>query len=253
MKQLKASCKALLLILLLISTFGLTNACKQSENGKEETNKIKTEWTDCQELIEFIRYSTYDGVASSFGDNTIGEPWDASGVGEMDMMVEVRFNKIKLNGKPLVVIYKNSFYELGDAFKKNPLQFSAVKCNGEWSEKNNSTAQTNDIENYYDYDVESWKSYKASFWESITYQDIDRIEVSSLEGSDFHDGGVGGTVTEFFNDPEAWENVKKSLESGFKDYKIEDKQYSSAKITNDDKLIFVRKGDFWKWYGFKTN
>ena len=252
MKQLKSSCKTLLLITLLISTFGLTNACKQSENGKEETNKIKTEWTDCQELIEFIRYSTYDGVASSFGDNTIGEPWDASGVGEMDMMVEVRFNKIKLNGKPLVVIYKNSFHELGDAFKKNPLQFWSVKCDGEWSEKNNSTAQTNDSENHYDYDVELWNTFKGGFLMAISYQDIEQVEMRSLENVDFH-GGAGGTISNYFNDPEAWENIKKSLESGFKDYQMDDKQYSVAKITNDDKLIFVKNGDFWKWYGFKTN
>lgn len=253
MEQLKASCKALLLTVLLISTFGLINACKQSENGKEETNKVKTEWTNCQELIEYIRYSNYEGVASEFGDAEMGEPWFESGT--VDAVIAVRFNKIRLNGKPLVVVYENGISEYGDPLKPRPTRFKAIRCDGSWNESKNISEinSSNNLEttesNEYDFDVELWKTFKVGFLIAISNKQIDEVEMRSLESTEFH----GGTISDYFSGPDAWESINKSLESGYKDYQIEDKQYSSAKITNDDKLIFVRKGDFWKWYGFKTN
>lgn len=261
MKLLKERSKSLLLILWLAITISLPTGCQESKKDKGP----KTEWTNCDELIQYISYSNYQGISSEFGEGILGKPWNASALANDPLMlIKVQFPKIRLNGKPLVVEFENNFSEYGDPTGPNPGKFYAVICDGDWSDEISSSNSTNTNENSgiktkieafempTDDDSnsigkEDWKYYLSSFIDAINEKELSAVYVTTVHDTIFYDRS-GVTIRDFFNRNNAWDDMAKSLNSGFKIY---DKHegYEAARITKDNRLIFVYKDEDWRWYG----
>lgn len=122
---------------------GETENKQKEEISKEEEKKaqdkmIKDFWSvpekevqkafkNCDELLEYVQYeSTYYSLTSGWGKGNVGEPWDASSIGEFDMQVIVEWNNVKCNGKPVSLRFENNY--TSDPFEKSPGDFIAVDC-----------------------------------------------------------------------------------------------------------------------------
>lgn len=97
-------------------------------SGNDKPKEIKTSFQNCDELLEYVRYTSYSSLKSDWGEGNIGEPRDASSVGDLDMEVNVKWNNVKCNGKPVEITFKNRFTGLSDAFSKDPGNFQSVYC-----------------------------------------------------------------------------------------------------------------------------
>jgi hypothetical protein len=95
---------------------------------------------------------------------------------------------------------------------------------------------------------EDWKSYLLYLIDGVNQKRLDAIYASSVADKDFYDGGGGGTIRDFFSENEAWSEITKSLNSGFKLYDMGE-QYQASRVSKDDHLIFVYKDGTWRWYG----
>lgn len=255
MKRFSLYNKTVLFTTLFILLLSFSIGCNNSK-----TDKQKTEWTNCDELIEYIRYSPYRGIANDFGTGVIGEPYDASGVGELNMLVKVKFPKIKLNGKPLVVIFENSHLGIADAFEKNPGRFHAVECNGDDSFTSNVLAtQVNTsnqgIAEYMPTDAEEnsignkdWDDFLLSYIDGVNQKRLSAMYTLSLSNEISYAGGDPIEIRDYFNNSQSWTEIAKSLNTGFELYDM-GAEFETARVTKDNHLIFVYKNGFWKWYG----
>lgn len=97
-------------------------------SGDGESKEVKTSFKNCDELLEYVRYTSYSSLKSDWGEGNIGEPWDASAVGDLNMQVTVKWSNVKCNGKPVELKFKNRFLGLSDAFDKDPGDFESVYC-----------------------------------------------------------------------------------------------------------------------------
>lgn len=110
-------------ILPVLASILLMTSCSNNSN---ETEQIKTSFSNCEELKSYVKYYEYPHLATLWGPGEIGEPWNASGLAyDKQMMVVVVWNNVKLNGKSVKIWYVNASKY---ATTKNPLTFHGVQC-----------------------------------------------------------------------------------------------------------------------------
>lgn len=108
----------------LISSFFACNlpVSKDVSGNDANSQKVaKTNFNSYEELHAYTQNESYSTLKSLWGEGSIGQPWDASGVGELNVMLKVTWNNIIYKGKPLVVIYKSPI-----DFSKTPEAFYAI-------------------------------------------------------------------------------------------------------------------------------
>lgn len=96
--------------------------------GDDKSNSIKTSFNNCSELARYVNSRRYSVLEAQWGSGNVGEPWDASAVGELKMKVNVTWTNIKCNGKPVNLTFENRHLGISDAFDKMPRGTSAPNC-----------------------------------------------------------------------------------------------------------------------------
>ena len=117
-----------ILLILFIVVFGVFVFSKYSNNKNNSSSSInsggkKTSFDNCIELVEYTRYKTYSDLKSEWGEGNIGEPWDASAVGDLNMKVKVRWSNIKCNGNTVEIMFVN-----GNIIDKMPTSYDGIFC-----------------------------------------------------------------------------------------------------------------------------
>lgn len=100
----------------------------ENSDANSNSNEVKTSFSNCDELLDYVRPKGYNTLKSDWGGGAIDEPWDASGVGELKMRVNVKWNNIKCNGKSVEITFVNNYTSLANSFDKNPGAFNSVYC-----------------------------------------------------------------------------------------------------------------------------
>lgn len=94
----------------------------------ESEEEIKTSFSNCDELIHYVKYYSYETLKSQWGEGEIGKPYNSSGFADQkEMMVGVVWKNINVNGKHPEIIYTNAS-DKSDWYYKNPSRFWAAKC-----------------------------------------------------------------------------------------------------------------------------
>lgn len=223
-------------------------SCNTKKDSSDEQNyKV---WNNCNELIEFIQYSNFKGISSTFGENIIGEPWDGNaGVGTPKMLVEVTFPEVTLNGKVLKLNFENSYYSLEDMFHKNPTKFYSISCSDYQNIDAKTEESVSEVILQETSNTESeWSSFRQKFIDAVNKKNTEEVNKLSLQNDEFYGGG-GGTALDYFFEDEIWERTIQSLQTGFVDYENFSDFNNGTKITNDQRLIFVYSDNKWNWYG----
>lgn len=88
-----------------------------------------------------------------------------------------------------------------------------------------------------------WDEFWTEFSAAVNKKDKKRMIELSLKGSDFFDGGGGGTAEQWINtaDNETWQYWQKAVAKGVKTYE------KIQKITKNDYMIFEFKDGKWVW------
>ena len=88
-----------------------------------------------------------------------------------------------------------------------------------------------------------WDEFWTEFSAAVNKKDKKRMIELSLKGSDFFDGGGGGTAEQWINtaDNETWQYWQKAVAKGVKTYE------KTQKITKNDFIIFEFKAGKWVW------
>lgn len=113
-----------LALLLFISA--LLYGCGSSGSNKKSNSP--TSFATCDEFTEYAKWFNYSDLKAKWGEGQIGEPWDASATGELDMMVSVTWSNVTCNGKPAKIDFINSHSSVSDAFSKSPSSFFGIVC-----------------------------------------------------------------------------------------------------------------------------
>ena len=88
-----------------------------------------------------------------------------------------------------------------------------------------------------------WDEFWPQFTAAVNKKDKKAMIELSLKGSEFFDGGGGGTAAEWINtaDDETWKYWQKAMTKGVKTYE------KTQKITKNDYMIFEFKEGKWVW------
>lgn len=105
--------------LLIITVWGVSCIGNGSGKNFKEEKDNKTFATK-EELWDFIKNYRYENLKQIWGEGEVGEPWDASGIGELRMRISVKWKDVKCMGKSVKIDFKNDFLEIKDAFDKSP-------------------------------------------------------------------------------------------------------------------------------------
>lgn len=111
-------------IIILTAIIGSLFSCNRNQNSNSnpvESVEKKTSFQSFEELDSYTHDKSYEKLKSLWGEGEMGEPWDASGVGELNVRMKITWKNVKYKGKPIVVEYKSPV-----DFSKQPLDFIAI-------------------------------------------------------------------------------------------------------------------------------
>ena len=116
------------LLIVVVILFFVAHLIDESIMGEEE-KIVKTNFTNCKELYNYVKDENYNSLEKLWGTATLGEPWDASAVGELRMRIYATWYNVKINGQAVSLKFENRYYDLTDVMDKNPTKFIATECN----------------------------------------------------------------------------------------------------------------------------
>lgn len=101
-------------------------------SGESKKTEPKTNFKTSSELWEYIQYSNYDALKAEWGNGRVDKPWDASGIGELDMQVNVYWDNVVCEGKPIRVCFKNDYETIDKVLDPNPSSVISYNLKGEY-------------------------------------------------------------------------------------------------------------------------
>ena len=83
--------------------------------SSDEQEEKKTDFSSKDEFYEYVKNKSYSDLKESWGEGEFSEPWDASGTGAGDFLIEVSWDNVKVEGKSVKVMFTNSGLEKNNA------------------------------------------------------------------------------------------------------------------------------------------
>ena len=132
----------LILAITVITAIIMYGFEKKTKSGSTKEVDFKN-FSTKEELGSFIEFKSYNDLKEVWGLGEIGEPWDASGIGELKMRVSVKWENVKCMGKSVKINFDNDFTDIKDAVEKNPGKVNAY----ELYDSRNNTPDNNTVNN----------------------------------------------------------------------------------------------------------
>lgn len=100
-------------------------------SGESKKSEPKTNFATSAELWEYIQGENYNTLKGVWGEGRVGQPWVSSPTGDMGVSINVYWDNVTCEGKPIKVRFKNDSSYDSTRMTPNPSEVQAYNLKGE--------------------------------------------------------------------------------------------------------------------------
>lgn len=104
-------------ISILLTGFFIFLAFASGEDKNEKT-EVKTNFSDCSEVISYVKYRGYQSLVEEWGEGQVGR---SSLDNDGNFQIDVKWDKVKVNGRTVEFTFTQGEYN-------NPSTFVSAYC-----------------------------------------------------------------------------------------------------------------------------